>query len=389
MGRKLKTSIDYFPFDSNVTYNKKIRLLLKDHGHTGFFVWVCLLNYIYMNKGYYMDTTQREEIEVFADEHCRVTSEKFYQIIESCCERRLFDKEIYTKTGALTSHAIQVNYLYGTYEKRRHGGSCRFALEKLCLSAEKLDLSSEQLYANAYVEENGKISPLINVISPRKNELYPSNVLGESTQIRLDNTLVLDKSNTVSTETDLSKTGTVESTENAPKQTETPLPAPIPPSPDTIPSPAKNKGATGKILSPKKRQAKKVVDPDAEPYWKELVSIWFTFCYDNFSTKPTFTGQQPKHMKEIIRVLATRCKEDGKEWTEQEAKLRWRNFLGRAITDKFFKELFILSHLNKFKDKIFFNQSTKNNNGEKRTQGTGSFNRLAIGKDMVFDKPYE
>lgn len=106
----------------------------------------------------------------------------------------------------------------------------------------------------------------------------------------------------------------------------------------------------GKIV----KKGKKKKDPNAEPYWKELVKVYYSFCFDKFNAKPTFDGSAPHDMHRIIEVLKERAIEAKIDWTEQIAKERWRGFLGWAFKDKWLSENWLLANLNSKKDKIFF-----------------------------------
>lgn len=93
------------------------------------------------------------------------------------------------------------------------------------------------------------------------------------------------------------------------------------------------------------------------PFWNELVQVYFTFCRDKFNEPPSFDGSAPRDMKTIIASLKKRCEEKGIEWSLLEATVRWGKFLDFAFQDKWLKENFMLSNINRQKDKIFFNIS--------------------------------
>ena len=100
------------------------------------------------------------------------------------------------------------------------------------------------------------------------------------------------------------------------------------------------------------KKTKQQLEP--EPYWQLLVTTFFDFCRQNFGQSPSFDGSSPRDMKSIIKILKKRCEDHGVEWSEDEAIKRWRAFLEYANTDEFLHGTFVLSNLNKFKDKIFF-----------------------------------
>lgn len=119
-----------------------------------------------------------------------------------------------------------------------------------------------------------------------------------------------------------------------------------------------NKNTTvGGEVSPhiEKKVSKSKQKAESEPYWKELVSIYFSFCYEKFNEKPSFDDSAPHDMHRIIEALKKRAEEKSIEWTEDVAKLRWRGFLGIAYQDDWLSKNWLLSNLNRQKDKIFLN----------------------------------
>lgn len=90
-------------------------------------------------------------------------------------------------------------------------------------------------------------------------------------------------------------------------------------------------------------------------YWPELVETYFNFCKEKFEEKPSFDGSAPRDLKIICESLKKRAEGAGVEWTELVAIERFLKFLTFAYQDRWLKENFILSNLNRQKDKIFFN----------------------------------
>ena len=92
-----------------------------------------------------------------------------------------------------------------------------------------------------------------------------------------------------------------------------------------------------------------------EPYWSELVSIYFSFCKDKFHDVPTFDGSSPRDLKAIIVALRKRCENSGNEWNYESATGRLKHFLEHCFLDKWLSDNFLLSNINRQKDKIFYN----------------------------------
>lgn len=102
-------------------------------------------------------------------------------------------------------------------------------------------------------------------------------------------------------------------------------------------------------------KAKKEKAP-AEPFWNELVEIWFNFCKKKFSEPPTFDGSAPRDLKFIISTLHDRAVISDVEWTLEVATARFQKFLEFAYSSsEWLQKNWLLSNLNRQKDAIFFN----------------------------------
>lgn len=91
-----------------------------------------------------------------------------------------------------------------------------------------------------------------------------------------------------------------------------------------------------------------------EPYWNEIVGIFFSFTKERFGDVPSFDGSQPRDLKNIIIELRKRCEKQEKEWTYEVATSRFRHFLEYCWTDRWLCNNWILRNLNSQKDRIFF-----------------------------------
>jgi hypothetical protein len=100
------------------------------------------------------------------------------------------------------------------------------------------------------------------------------------------------------------------------------------------------------------KKTKKVKIP--EPFWNELVSLYFSFCSHHFQDIPSFDGSQPRDLKNIVVAMRKRATHAKMEWTELLARRMLNVFLKFAYQDKWLRENFIPFNLNRQKDKIFF-----------------------------------
>lgn len=109
-----------------------------------------------------------------------------------------------------------------------------------------------------------------------------------------------------------------------------------------------------------KKKAKKQKAPP-EPFWNELVEVWFSFCKEVFNESPTFDGSAPRDLKAIVSTLRQRAEKSGLIWTVSLARLRLHHFLSYAYqSSEWLRKNWLLSNLNRQKESIFFNlaQST-------------------------------
>ena len=100
-------------------------------------------------------------------------------------------------------------------------------------------------------------------------------------------------------------------------------------------------------------KAKKEKKPP-EPFWNEQVGIFFEFTKAKFHDTPSFDGSAPRDLKNILAVLRKRAEDKGVEWSYEVATTRFRHFLEWAYADNWLRQNWLLSHINRHKDKIFF-----------------------------------
>ena len=106
-------------------------------------------------------------------------------------------------------------------------------------------------------------------------------------------------------------------------------------------------------MSAKEKKPKK--EKFVEPHFKELVEVWFNFCREKFNEPPTFDGSAPRDLKGIIKALRERSETKNIEWTVDNAQKRFHNFLEFAWQEWWLQKNWLLSNINRQKDKIFFN----------------------------------
>jgi len=108
MARPQSEGLDYFPLDVDMDSDDKIEFIEAKYGLVAFGIIVRLLMSIYRN-GYYMMWTERQQY-VFS-KRVNVDINTISEVINVCINEGMFDKNIYNKYGAITSHGIQCRYL--------------------------------------------------------------------------------------------------------------------------------------------------------------------------------------------------------------------------------------------------------------------------------------
>lgn len=105
---------------------------------------------------------------------------------------------------------------------------------------------------------------------------------------------------------------------------------------------------------------------EVEPFWTEMVGIWFQICWDKFQDKPTFDGSSPRDLKAIVKALRERTQRIEIEWTLDVAQSRLYKFFEFAYSSsQWLRNNWLLSNINRQKDALFFQKSTEYN-GAKR-----------------------
>lgn len=119
--RRLK-GILFYPMEVDHVVNKRVRLLLNDHGSDGYWIWSCLVDQAYKVYGYFYPVTG-DDIDLFSADVCRKPPEFVWDVIGSCVKRGLFDKNVFDKCSVLTNDRMQLNFIRGTFERRRKGAT--------------------------------------------------------------------------------------------------------------------------------------------------------------------------------------------------------------------------------------------------------------------------
>ena len=108
LARPKKKGIDYFPLDVSAGIDDEIELLEAKFGLEGFAIFIKLLQAIYKN-GYYINWTEKEQLLFI--KRVNVTETLINDVITTCLQWKLFDKQLFEEYQILTSHGIQQRFL--------------------------------------------------------------------------------------------------------------------------------------------------------------------------------------------------------------------------------------------------------------------------------------
>lgn len=168
MARPNKEGLDYFPFDTNLFQDIRIRKLIKYQSGKAVTVYALLLCIIYKD-GYYMRWDK--ELPFIISEQTGFEEAYVLEVINSCLKLGLFSNELYTSDGILTSRGIQERYKKICDLCRRKSEISEFSLisseEKIISSEEKPINSAKSTQSKSKVK---KKKELLSSESNKKNE---------------------------------------------------------------------------------------------------------------------------------------------------------------------------------------------------------------------------
>lgn len=113
MARKSETGLSYFPLNTDIVHNPKIKLVVAEFGPKAWAVLLSLYCKIYREKGYWIDWMDEDNKLLFAQDECKCDLSFVDEVVAACIRRDLFDKIVFDMYGVLTSDRIQANYFEG------------------------------------------------------------------------------------------------------------------------------------------------------------------------------------------------------------------------------------------------------------------------------------
>lgn len=155
MARVTKKGIEYFSHDVDMSADRKIKLIERKFGYTGYAVYVKLLEEIYREEGYFLKMDD-EELEFLFE---LLDLEEVKEIISELVKRNLFDSDKYDEFGILTSERIQENYIVGTGRRKAVTMIKEYIIDEEVFEECKQDVNIKSLNVdikeeNVYIKKN-------------------------------------------------------------------------------------------------------------------------------------------------------------------------------------------------------------------------------------------
>jgi hypothetical protein len=111
MARPIKLGLEYYPQDTDIHSDRKIRRLLSKHGANGYLVYDYIKCLAYSENGYWVNFNEDFVFDVADFLHCGITTEFVTKVIQYCFELSLLHEGMYKKYKILTSNGIQRRFL--------------------------------------------------------------------------------------------------------------------------------------------------------------------------------------------------------------------------------------------------------------------------------------
>ena len=109
MARTVEIGLRYFPMDTGIFSDRKIRKLLKTFGAKGYLIYNFVLCAIYQDKGYYVQCDDDFLFDI-ADS-LSLEENLVREVINFCVNNVLFNERVFNVEKVLTSAGIQKRYL--------------------------------------------------------------------------------------------------------------------------------------------------------------------------------------------------------------------------------------------------------------------------------------
>ena len=139
MARPKDDRLEYFPQDTDIHNDRKIRRLRKEYCANGYLIYDYIKCMIYKENGYWILLDDEFKFDVSDFLGCGITPESVGDVIDFCFRIKLFHQDKFNELGVLTSSGIQKRFL-----KAKRGGV--IAAEMLVIAAETSINDAETIF---------------------------------------------------------------------------------------------------------------------------------------------------------------------------------------------------------------------------------------------------
>lgn len=163
MARKAETGIEYFPMNTDIVHNPKVKLVVAEFGPKAWAVLVPLFCKIYREKGYWLDWMDDDSKLLFAQDETKCDLSFVNEVVSGCIRRGLFDKTVFDLFGILTADRIQGNY----FEAKKRNKEVVF-IDEFIIKSNEVDISGENV--NIITLNVDILSKKVSIGTQKKNE---------------------------------------------------------------------------------------------------------------------------------------------------------------------------------------------------------------------------
>ncbi|GAC1385851.1 MAG: hypothetical protein NVSMB45_15080 [Ginsengibacter sp.] len=111
MARKAEEGLLYFPMNTDIIHNPKLKLVVSEFKSKSWAVILPMYCKIYREKGYYVDWFNDDIKLLFAEDEAKSELGFVNEVIAGCIRRGVFNKSVFDLFGVLTTDRIQENFI--------------------------------------------------------------------------------------------------------------------------------------------------------------------------------------------------------------------------------------------------------------------------------------
>ena len=195
MARPQKQGLEYYPQDTDIHSDRKIRRLRKEYCANGYIVYDYIKSLIYKENGYWIKLDEDLIFDVADFLDCGITKDFVNQVIQFCFQINLFHQGKHKELGILTSSGIQKRFL----KAKRNGV---IAAEMIVIAAETPVIAAETNIITPELPKHEKTGKKTGKKTKKNKDVIAAEtpvIAAESTQSKVKESKVNNNSNTIIT----------------------------------------------------------------------------------------------------------------------------------------------------------------------------------------------